>query len=151
MICRRTVLWPTSIATFTPGGFSSNGCINSSIKYGPVPSEPRIAVVMPCEMDDVAPTSFSRAATERFSRSMNPGATIMPFTSRSVSPAAGLNRPISAIFPSRMRTLPVKRLFPLPSRMMPFTRTRSSANAEQTRSNIKRNNRRRRMLHSAAL
>src|SRR5207245_448810 len=95
--------------------------------------------------------SFSSAAIERVSRSIKPGATIMPFTSSRVSPGAGLNRPISAIFPSRMRRLPATRGFPVPSMIQPFIRTRFSANAVRTKTDIKRNNRTNRMLHSAAL
>src|SRR6266850_1158304 len=151
MIWRRTVLWPTSIAMFTAGGFSSKGSMNSSMEYVPLPSEPKITVVIPCKIWSVAAGILSGAAAEMVSRPTNPGAIIMPFTSRTVSPTAGLNAPMSAIFPSRIRTFPITRGLPVPSMIVPFIRTRFSANAGHVSRHAKRNKRMMHMLHSGIM
>src|SRR2546425_10334237 len=75
----------------------------------------------------------------------------MPFTSRRVSPAAGLNTPISAIFPSRMRRFPITRGLPVPSMIEPFMSTRFSANAGHVSRHVKRNKRTMHMLHSGIM
>src|SRR5262245_37304548 len=81
-------------------------------------------------MTEAAAGSFWIAEGERVDRSMKPGATIIPFTSRSISPAIGLNGPMSRIFPSRIRTLARTRGLPVPSTTLPLTSTRFCANAD---------------------
>src|SRR5262245_2981937 len=74
------------------------------------------------------------AAGDRLRTSTNPGAMIIPFTSKTVSPAAGLNGPRSEIFPSRIRMFSRDRGFPVPSMTLPLTSTRFCAKHGETRS-----------------
>src|SRR5262245_51090015 len=97
-------------------------------------------------MSEVA--SLSNVDGERLCRSMNPGATIIPFTSSVISPAAGLTGPMSETFPSRILRLARIRGLPVPSMTRPLIRTMSWANPVVTKSRTSKMKQRTRMLYS---
>ena len=77
---RRTAAWPTRAATFSAAGAAARRSRKAPTGYGPAPSTPTTAVVIPCAVCEAAGSAKTWRSTW-LCRSMKPGATTRPVTS----------------------------------------------------------------------